>query len=85
MPKVDEQGRRIDLPDDIHAAKTQILDGARGRNRPPQSRQRAAQPPPPPPAAARKSRPKQPIIYDEDLHAAPTMIIDINRMRRRRG
>jgi hypothetical protein len=23
--------------------------------------------------------------FDEDLHAAPTMIIDINRMRRRRG
>jgi serine/threonine-protein kinase len=80
MPKVDEHGRRIDRLDseDIHGAKTVILDGPRGRN----SRQRPAQQPPPPPA--RKSKPKQP-IYDEDLHAAPTMIIDINRMRRRRG
>jgi eukaryotic-like serine/threonine-protein kinase len=86
MPKVDEHGRRLDQrdsSDDIHGAKTVILDGARGRNRPP-SRQRAAQPPPPPARPPqRKSQPKP--IYDEDLHAAPTMIIDINRMRRRRG
>ncbi|HEY5949730.1 MAG TPA: serine/threonine-protein kinase [Kofleriaceae bacterium] len=83
MPKVDEHGRRLesrDSSDDIHGAKTVILDGPRGRNRPP-TRQRPSQPPPPP---QRKSQPRTP-IYDEDLHAAPTMIIDINRMRRRRG
>jgi len=76
MPKVDEHGRRIEQ-DDIHGAKTVILDGPRGR-----SRQRPAVQPPPPPT--RKSKPRAP-VYDEDLHAAPTMIIDINRMRRRRG
>jgi eukaryotic-like serine/threonine-protein kinase len=83
MPKVDEHGRRIDRQEDIHAANTVILEGGRGRTRPP-SRQRPAQQPPPVPPS-RKSQPKQPVIYDEDLHAAPTMIIDINRMRRRRG
>ena len=31
------------------------------------------------------ARPTPKPIYDEDLHGAPTMIIDINRMRRRRG
>ena len=77
MPKVDEHGRRIEQ-DEIHSQKTMILDGPRGR-----SRQRPAVQPPPPPQQ-RKSKPK-PIMYDEDLHAAPTMIIDINRMRRRRG
>jgi serine/threonine protein kinase len=84
MPKVDEHGRRLDgrdSSDDIHGAKTMILEPGRGRASRP-SRPRNAQPPPPP--AQRKSAPKQP-IYDEDLHAAPTMIIDINRMRRRRG
>ncbi len=76
MPKVDEQVRR-QLDDDIHGAKTVILEPGRGRNRP--SRQRNA--PPPPPQRRSSAKP----IYDEDLHAAPTMIIDINRMRRRRG
>jgi hypothetical protein len=88
MPKVDEHGRRLDQrdsSDDIHGAKTVILDGPRGRNSRPPSRQRSAQPPPVPSRPpTRKSQPKTP-IYDEDLHAAPTMIIDINRMRRRRG
>jgi hypothetical protein len=78
MPKVDEHGRRVEQ-DDIHGAKTVILDGPRGR-----SRQRpAVQPPATTPQ--RKSKPRAAPIYDEDLHAAPTMIIDINRMRRRRG
>jgi hypothetical protein len=76
MPKVDEQVRR-QLDDDIHGAKTVILEPGRGRSRP--SRQRSA--PPPPPQRRSSAKP----IYDEDLHAAPTMIIDINRMRRRRG
>jgi hypothetical protein len=82
MPKVDEHGRRLerDSSDDLHGAKTVILDGPRGRN----SRPRVSQQPPPPPPRQRKSQPKTP-IYDEDLHAAPTLILDINRMRRRRG
>ncbi len=85
MPKVDRH-------EDIHAANTVILDG-RGRNAPQpppappaparsDARSGPTRPPPPPPARGRTpSRP----IYDEDLHSAPTMIIDIGRMRRGRG
>jgi len=79
MPKLDEQQRPA-FDDDLHGAKTMILDGPRGRTNRPPSRQRSAQPPPTP---GRRSSQKP--VYDEDLHAAPTMIIDINRMRRRRG
>lgn len=80
VPKVDEAvRRRLDTDNDLHSQKTVILDGPRGRSRPSQPRQRTA--PPPPPARKSATRP----VYDEDLHAAPTMIIDINRMRRRRG
>jgi hypothetical protein len=45
-----------------------------------------AQPPPPPPTRSRSASiaPAVKPIYDEDLHAQPTMIIDINRVRRRR-
>jgi serine/threonine-protein kinase len=74
MPKVDHE--------DVHDAKTVILDG-RGRHaaRPPA-------PPPPPRRAARTQPPPPPRtvqpVFDEDLHAAPTMIIDIGRMRQRR-
>jgi serine/threonine-protein kinase len=81
---------------DIHGAQTQILDG-RGRHAPrgeaPTSRGRSqsqAQPAPRPPSNRPHTVPraatKQPVkpVYDEELHAAPTMIIDINRMRRRR-
>jgi serine/threonine-protein kinase len=75
MPKVDH--------DDIHGAKTVILDNS-GRRAPrppapPPRRAARTQPPPPPP---RKSQVEP--VYDEDLHAAPTMIIDIGRMRQRR-
>ena len=77
MPKVDEHARRR-LDDDIHGAKTVILEPGRGRSRPP-ARQRGA------PAQSPPRRTAQKPAYDEDLHAAPTMIIDINRMRRRRG
>jgi serine/threonine-protein kinase len=82
MPKV---GRH----EDIHAQTTVILDG-RGRNaaqapppEEPQPRRRTGTrpPPPPPPRPRTSSRP----TYDEDLHSAPTMIIDIGRMRRNRG
>jgi hypothetical protein len=52
---------------------------------------RTAPPPPPPPqrrTALRGSQPTMPKpppnAFDEELHAAPTMIIDINRVRRRR-
>jgi hypothetical protein len=43
-------------------------------------------PPPIPPQARRGSTiaPAVKPIFDEDLHAAPTMIIDINKMKRRR-
>jgi serine/threonine-protein kinase len=76
MPKVD--------PEDIHGAKTVILDN-RGRRAPrppapPPRRVARTQPPPPPPPRASQVQP----AYDEDLHAAPTMIIDIGRMRQRR-
>ncbi|HSN28910.1 MAG TPA: serine/threonine-protein kinase [Kofleriaceae bacterium] len=78
MPKVD----------DIHGANTVILEdrGRRAPPRPPQpppGRRVARTQPPPPPPAAKKSR-VQPAVYDEDLHGAPTMIIDIGRMRQRR-
>jgi eukaryotic-like serine/threonine-protein kinase len=76
---------------DIHGQQTQILDG-RGRratgnsnrhtgDEPPTSRGR---PPPQPPQRRPTSKPGTKPIYDEELHAAPTLIIDINRMRRRR-
>src|SRR5678815_5862469 len=68
--------------DDIHGAKTQILDNGRGRSmprrpQPPAQRPRTQQPPPPPPPASRRSAAK-PASFDDDLHGAPTMIIDIN-------
>ncbi|MGE5186513.1 MAG: hypothetical protein ACM31C_30865, partial [Acidobacteriota bacterium] len=91
MPKVDRQPDTPTPADDIHAAPTMILDQRRVRR----SSQREAQqkaaaarprktsvPPPPPPAAGKKKSGVRP-IYDEDLHAAPTMIIDIGRMRQR--
>jgi serine/threonine-protein kinase len=58
-------------PFDIHAAETMILEGRR-MPRPPQ-------PPPPPP---RNTRGQPRPIYDEELHAAPTVIIDVARIRR---
>ena len=72
IPKADKQR------EDVHAVETLILENGRGRSAPAQPRKSRGQPPPPPP---RKARP----IYDEELHAAPTMIIDIGRMRRQRG
>jgi serine/threonine-protein kinase len=88
MPKVDSDGRRLDS--ELHRANTQILD-----NGPRRSAQMAAQQPPrkkgpsvPPPPPTRALKPSSPRpsarpVFDEDLHAAPTMIIDINRMRQR--
>jgi hypothetical protein len=83
--------------DDIHGQKTLILeDGPRRRTTGPQQSQSApvaARPRPqrgrtqPPPIPAPRGSARQPVrpIYDEELHSAPTMIIDIGRMRRNRG
>jgi len=51
-----------------------------------QPRRRTSPPPPPPPAKRPPSGKPSTVrpIFDEDLHAAPTMIIDIGRMRQRR-
>ncbi len=78
MPKVDQH-------DDIHGATTVILEHGRSRSEQlpaqadPQPRNRGRTQPPPAPGARPPVRP----IYDEDLHSAPTMIIDIGRMRSR--
>jgi eukaryotic-like serine/threonine-protein kinase len=84
--------------EDIHSQKTLILDNnpRRAATQQPQHapapptnasrpRQRArTQPPPIPPARAVTRGGVRP-IYDEELHSAPTMIIDIARVRRNRG
>jgi serine/threonine-protein kinase len=64
---------------DVHGAETVILDNARRPTAKP-----AHMPPPPPPRPAR-TRVQAPLDdYDEALHNAPTMIIDSNRLGRRR-
>ncbi len=75
MPKVERE-------EDIHAQSTVILEGGRKRQAPPSvppPRTRGRTQPPPVPQPRGPTRP----IYDEDLHSAPTMIIDIGRMRSR--
>jgi serine/threonine-protein kinase len=81
------------LAEDIHAQKTLILENGPRRvaqnvvPRQPQQapRQRGrTQPPPIPARSTSRQQPARP-IYDEELHAAETMIIDIGRMRRNRG
>jgi eukaryotic-like serine/threonine-protein kinase len=79
VPKADPH----DVAPDIHAANTVILE-SRGRHapptKPPPRRAGRTQPPPPPRTATRPlTRPP----YDEELHSAPTMIIDIGRARGR--
>ncbi len=75
---------------DIHGANTQILENGPRRAppqpKPPGVRPRGRTQPPPIPGprgtgGQRQARP----IYDEELHSAPTMILDIGRMRRNRG
>jgi serine/threonine-protein kinase len=59
----------------------------RGPTQPPPARtpRGATQPPPIPPQGRRAAvTPAVKPVFDDDLHGAPTMIIDINRMRRRR-
>jgi serine/threonine protein kinase len=76
MPKVGEDG------EDIHAQPTMIL-ADRGRNapihedEPPRKQGRTT--PPPPPQPNRGARP----IHDEGIHAVPTMIINVERMKQR--
>ena len=88
MPKVARH-------EDIHGQNTVILEH-RGRNAlpspPPRVEARATsrprnrtQPPPPPPPRTRTATHQPAPIYDEELHSAPTMIIDIGRLRRGRG
>jgi len=81
MPKV---GRS----NDIHGASTMILEPGRGRTAPPPNgvvhtvpRRRGAIDAGG--AAPVGQRPPGARVYDEELHSAPTMIIDIRRMRRR--
>ena len=52
---------------------------------PPRPRARTQPPPPVPPARGSRpsGRPPPAPIYDEELHSAPTMIIDIRRIRGR--
>jgi len=65
--------------EDIHGAATVILD-SRSRSAP-----RPAAPPREPQPASRR-RPSQPgrPTFEDDLHSAPTMIIDMARWRGRR-
>ena len=78
---------KADAHEDIHAQPTKILDNGPRRTTGPQQaqpRQRGRTQPPPVPAPRSARQPARP-IYDEELHSAPTMIIDIGRMRRNRG
>jgi eukaryotic-like serine/threonine-protein kinase len=78
MPKAERHD------DDIHGAHTMILENGRGRNAPrpaapPLPRDQPQPPPTPPRAEAADARPD----FDEDVHSAPTMIIDVGRIRGR--
>jgi len=82
MPKADRH-------DDIHGAHTMILEDGRGRMSrppppPPPARARATTHPPPPPPTAPRTRPvPRPEGGFDDVHSAPTMIIDLGRLRGR--
>jgi serine/threonine-protein kinase len=78
---------------DLHLQNTMILNAGRSRGSqpavaaaqpPPEPHRRARtqQPPPPPPPRPSQRQPPRP-PYDEELHSAPTMIIDIRRVRGR--
>ncbi|MCE9571925.1 MAG: serine/threonine protein kinase [Deltaproteobacteria bacterium] len=85
---------------DVHRAETQILDqGRRPTAKPsaaailaasapmPRSKSTTRPPPPPPPRPRTRTQPPPPAPvgdFDEALHNAPTMIIDANRLGRRR-
>ena len=81
--------------EDLHQQNTMILNAGRSRASQPPSAgaASASQPPadphrrgrtqPPPMSGAAPPRPPARPIYDEELHSAPTMIIDIRRVRGR--
>jgi serine/threonine-protein kinase len=92
MPKVERER------EDIHAQPTLILGEGRGRSAPQQPppppappARTTGRPPIPNPSAGRRPSANRPVanpppvmpVFDEGIHAAPTMIIDINRMRQR--
>jgi hypothetical protein len=83
MPKADRPDLR---GDDIHGANTVILENGRGRNAPrppaPPLPRGKTQPPPIPPARPRPTQQARAEL-DEDVHSAPTMIIDLGRARGR--
>jgi hypothetical protein len=79
---------KADRHDDIHGANTVILAEGRGRlSRPPPlppPRTRAATHPPPQPPPAPRTRPVPHADGGfDDVHSAPTMIIDVGRLRGR--
>jgi serine/threonine protein kinase len=82
MPKAERH-------DDLHGANTVILENGRGRNtpRPPPLRPPGRVKTQPPPAPApRRSHPALVARNEfDDVHSAPTMIIDGARLRGRRG
>jgi hypothetical protein len=63
----------------LHDQSTKILTD-RGRSAQMAQVRRGQPPPPPPPPRPVKPSSVRP-IFDEDLHAAPTMIIEVGRMR----
>ena len=84
--------------DDIHQQHTVILARRPSQQPvpapqaapepPPRSAGRSPAPPPaPPPRPSPQASPRPPArpIYDEELHSAPTMIIDIRKIRGRSG
>jgi len=83
---------KADAHEDIHGQNTLILEngprrtGQQQNQSPPAARvrpQRGRTQPPPVPAPRGSTRQPARPIYDEELHSAPTMIIDIGRMRSR--
>ncbi len=76
---------KLDPHDDIHQQNTLILDTGRGRNsaRPGPPCKSRPQPPAAPARGTGRGQPPAEPAYDDDLHSAPTMIIDIGRMRGR--
>src|SRR5258708_18684438 len=76
MPRMDE------VDEEIHAQPTQILaDRGRSVAQPPPRKPAPRTSPPPPPKPAARGTP----IHDEGIHAVPTMIINIERMKARAG
>ncbi len=93
-PERSDRGERVeraapppDERDDIHGANTVILAPGRGRTTPPRP------PPPAPPqhpparaqpvASAPPRAPQAASEFEDDVHSAPTMIIDVGRIRGR--